>query len=62
MQAFIYFLKSNLEFVKQFLNLEYIKNAPPFVDYLIVEYLPGIWISLVNSLNLLIVDHLSNPL
>lgn len=58
-QAFVYFLKSNITFVRQFLNLEYVGTAPPFLSYLIVEYIPGIWISLVNSLNLLLVDHLS---
>lgn len=58
-KAFVYFLKSNVTFVRQFLNLEYVGSAPPFLSYLIVEYIPGIWISLVNSLNLLLVDHLS---
>ena len=29
------------------------------MQYLIIEYIPGIWVSLVNALNLLIVDHLS---
>lgn len=60
-QAFVFFLKSNITFVRQFLNLEYIGDSPSFVSFLVVEYIPGIWISLVNSLNLLLVDHLSRP-
>ena len=55
----MYFLKSRFTFVRQFLNLEYIGSSPPFLSYLIVEYIPGIWISLINSLNLLLIDHLS---
>jgi hypothetical protein len=45
--------------MRKFLNLEWIGNAPPVMEYLIVEYIPGIWVALVNALNLLIVDHLS---
>lgn len=58
-QAFVYFLKSNISFVRDFLNLEFVGTAPSLINYLIVEYLPGIWIALVNSLNLLLIDHLS---
>lgn len=45
--------------MRKFLSLEWIGNAPPVIEYLIVEYIPGIWVALVNALNLLIVDHLS---
>jgi hypothetical protein len=46
--------------VRDFLNLEWIGNSSSFMQYLVVEYIPGIWLALINALNLLIVDHLSS--
>lgn len=61
-QAFVYFLKSNVPYVRDFLNLQFLKSGnPTLANYLIEEYLPGLWVNAVNGLNLMIVDNLSKP-
>lgn len=59
-QAFVYFIKSNIPFLRDFLNLQFLKSGNyTFTNYMIEEYVPGLWINAVNGLNLMIVDHLS---
>lgn len=55
-------LKNNIKFVGTVLNMEWLTNKSQLLDYLVIEYVPGIWVSLVNSLNLLIVDKLSKKI
>lgn len=59
-KAFVYFLKSNVPYLRDFLNLQFLVSGNPSLsNYLIEEYLPGLWITAVNGLNLMIVDNLS---
>jgi hypothetical protein len=41
------------------LNVEFIKTQNYYINLLIVEYLPGLWNSLVNALTFLLIDKLS---
>ena len=60
-QAFIYTIRSSSKDLKKYMNLEFVTNLPPFLKYMLEEYVPGLWITGLNSLNLLIVDKISRP-
>ena len=56
MKTFVYNIKSKVPFSRHLLELDFIAENSEFLSFLIIEYLPGIWNSLVNILVYLIID------
>ena len=56
-------MRSNVPYLRDFLSLQFLKSGSPTLsNYLIEEYVPGLWVTGINGLNLMIVDNLSRNL
>ena len=58
-KIFVYNLKANVGFLDEILELKFLKSDHYIFQYLVQEYLPGLWNSLINLLTFLIIDKLS---
>lgn len=61
-QVFINFVKSNISFGNNFFSLSFFDSDSKALDYISKEYLPTLWVSMVNAFNMAIVYKLSTIL
>lgn len=57
-QAFIQFLKSSSSFGNEFFSLSFVDTESKSLDYIVKEYMPALWVVMVNTFNLIIVYRL----
>ena len=58
-QAFIFYIKTKSPHINRIMNLEFLSRVSPIFKYLIEEYVPGLYITGINGLNLMLVDKIS---